>query len=325
VTRRIVLVVLFAAAAARAELVRYRSGNPEDARSRLHGPVLILDGGGGSDSTAAYQLAIDKVRGCTDCDMKLDVVVLRASGADGYNAYFMEMKGVNAVQSLVITDRQSAARSDVLETVRRAELVFFAGGDQCNYIRWIKDTPVELAVKHVYQRGGAVGGSSAGLAIQGEISYDACPNQSAVSADVLKDPFSVDVSLSRHFFDWPPLRDVITDTHFKKRDRMGRLLVFLARTLAEGKERRVIGFGVNEGAVAVMDSDGKAQVFGTGPVNVIVANHPAAVLEKGAPLTYRGYQIWHFDAGQTIDVKRLPPGAAKTIDVVAGEIKGDPY
>ena len=34
---------------AHADLVRYRSGNREDARLRLHGPVLILDGGGGSD------------------------------------------------------------------------------------------------------------------------------------------------------------------------------------------------------------------------------------------------------------------------------------
>jgi cyanophycinase len=291
----------------------------------LHGPVLILDGGGGSDSTAAFQLAIDKVRGCTGCDTKLDVVVLRASGADGYNSYFMGMKGVNAVQSLVITDRESAARPDVVETVRRAELVFFAGGDQCNYIRWIKGTPVEAAVKSVYKRGGAVGGSSAGLAIQGEIAYDACPSQSAVSADVLKDPFSVDVSLSRGFFDWPPLRDVITDTHFKKRDRMGRLLVFLARTLAEGKERRAIGFGVEQDSVAVMDGSGKAIVFGSGPVNVVVADHGAETLVKGSPLTYRGYRIWRFDSGQTIDLKRLPPAGFKTIDVIDGVISGDPY
>jgi cyanophycinase len=307
------------------ELTRYHSGSAVDTRLRLHGPVLILDGGGGSDETAPYQLAIDRVRGCTDCDRKLDVVVLRASGADGYNAFFMGMKGVSSVLSLVITDRESSSRPDVVAAVRNAEVVFFAGGDQCNYIRWIKGTPVEAAVKAVYERGGAVGGSSAGLAIQGEIAYDACPNQSAVSADVLKDPFSVDVSLSRGFFDWPPMRDVITDTHFKKRDRMGRLLVFLARTLAEGKERRVIGFGVNEGAVAVMDGKGKATVFGTGPVNVIVADHPAEALAAGSALTYRGYKIWHFDAGQTIDLSHLPAAGFKTVDVVGGAISGDPY
>lgn len=306
-----------------AELTRYSSGSTVDATGRLHGPVLILDGGG-SGPDDPYQIAIDRVRGCTSCDRKLDVVILRASGSDGYNDYFMKLHGVNSVVSLVITDRASSSRADVIDTVRRAEIVFFAGGDQCNYIRWIKGTPVEAAVKSVYRRGGAIGGTSAGLAIQGEIVYDACPDQSA-TADVLKDPFSVDVSLSRGFFDWPATRDLITDTHFMKRDRMGRLLVFLARALAEGKESRLIGFGVNEGAIALMDRDGKAVVYGHGPVNVIVADHPAQVLEKGKPLTYRGFRIWHFDAGQTIDVRHLPATGYKTIDVFDGKISADPY
>ena len=36
-------------------------------------------------------------------------------------------------------------------------------------------------------------------------------------------------------------------------------------------------------------------------MNVVVADHPAEVLERGKPLTYRGFKIWHFDNGQTID------------------------
>src|SRR5207253_1503195 len=101
------LAFLLAAAGARADLTRYSSGSDVDARLRLHGPMLILDGGGGSDATAAYQQAIDRVRGCSDCGRKLDVVALRASGSDGYNSYFMGLKGVNSVVSLVITDRES--------------------------------------------------------------------------------------------------------------------------------------------------------------------------------------------------------------------------
>ena len=303
---------------------RYFSGSHADVTPELHGPALILAGGGG-DQDAAMQDAIDRVRGCTSCDRKLDVVVLRASGAGGYNPYFMGMKGVNSVQSLVIKDRDSSSRPDVINDVRNAEIVFFAGGDQCNYVRWIKGTPVEDAVKSVYRRGGAVGGTSAGLAIQGEIAYDACPDQSAVSADVLKDPYSIDVSLSRGFLDWPALSHVITDTHFRKRDRMGRLLVFLARALDEGRDTRLVGFGVNEGAVAIMDAAGKATVYGDGPVNVVVADHRAEVLERGKPLTYRGFRIWHFDRGQTVDLANLPATGYKTIDVVDGVLSGDPY
>ena len=249
-------------------------------------------------------------------------MVLRASGADGYNSWIMNMKGVDSVVSMVITDKESSSRADVVELVRNAELVFFAGGDQCNYIRGIKGTPVNEAVKQVYRRGGAVGGTSAGLAIQGEIAYDACPSQSAKSAEVLLDPFHVDVSLSRGFFDWPPLRNVITDTHFQQRDRLGRLLVFLARSV---DRRPLLGLGVNAGTMALVDKRGRGRVYGTGPVHLIVADHKAETLARATPLTYRGFKIYRLNTGDTFDLKRLPSAVYKTIDVVEGKLSADPY
>src|SRR5207248_6689774 len=92
---------------------------------------------------AGLQVMIDRIRGCSDCDAKLDVVVIRASGEDSLNAVFMALKGIDSSQTFVITDRQSANRRDFVRAVRDAEVVWFAGGDQCNYIRWIKGTPVQ--------------------------------------------------------------------------------------------------------------------------------------------------------------------------------------
>lgn len=265
------------------------------------------------------QRAIDRLRGCTSCDAKIDVVVLRASGAEGFNEWFMKMNGVDSIASLVVTDRDSANRDDVAAEVRNAELVYFAGGDQCNYIRWIKGTKTNDAVKAVHRRGGAVGGTSAGLAIQSEITYDACPNQSAKSAEVLKDPFHIDVSLSRDFFDWKPMRGTITDTHFEQRERLGRLLVFMARALAEG-ERRVLGIGVSEATAVLVDRRGRAEVHGPGPVHLIRGDKRAEVLERGKPLTYRGFRMWRLESGATFDLRRWPRGGGRTVDVVAGVV-----
>jgi cyanophycinase len=314
------LFTLLLALTAPADLVRYWTGNAADVRPRLHGPLLVLAGGGG-DVTAAMQEAIDRVRGCRDCEAKVDVVVLRASGADGYNSYFMAMNGVDSIVSMVITDRETSSRPDVVAAVRDAEVVFFAGGDQCNYIRWIKGTPVADAVKRVYRRGGAIGGTSAGLAIQGEIVYDACPSQSAQSAEVLADPFHVDVSLSRGFFSWPAMRGVITDTHFQQRDRLGRLLTFLARSYS-GRPLR--GLGVSEGTVVLVDRAGVATVLGKGPAHLIRAEAPSRV-ERGQPLDYRGLRIWRFESGETFDLRKWPEGTPKSVDVVDGKLSGDPY
>jgi cyanophycinase len=234
----------------------------------------------------------------------------------------MSMKGVDSVLTMVITDRESAARPDVVEDVRNAEFVYFAGGDQCNYIRWLKDTPIEDAVKRVYKRNGAVGGTSAGLAIQGEFAYDACPDQSAKSAEVLLDPFHVDVSVSRGFFEWPGMRGVITDTHFQQRDRLGRLLVFLSRSW-QGKP--LTGLGVSEGTVALVDKKGAGIVMGAGPVHLIGVDSGPQRVERGVPLEHRGFKIWRFQTKETFDLQNRPLWEPKTINVVEGKLSGDPY
>jgi cyanophycinase len=223
-----------------AELRRYLTGDPADVAPPLHGPVLHL-AGGGTDVDAAFQEVIDRVRGCHDCAAKIDVVVLRASGSNGYNDYLQAMHGVDSVETLVITDLASASDAHVVEAVRHAEYVFFSGGDQCNYVRFFLPGAVLAALRELYARGGAIGGTSAGMAIMGEAVYDACNDASATSANALRDPYNDEISFTTHLFDWPFLGDVITDTHFAQRDRMGRLFAFLARQLREQRLPSFLG------------------------------------------------------------------------------------
>jgi cyanophycinase len=303
-----------------AALAVYLAGNPADVHAKLHGPVLDL--AGSSAEPTGLQAMVDAVRGCTTCDARLDVVIIRASGDQGLNPVFMDLHGVDSALTYVITDRASANRRDVERSVRDAEIVWFAGGDQCNYIRWIKGTRVHRAVQRVFQKGGGVGGNSAGLAIQGDIAYDGCPNVSAASKDVLADPFHRDVSLSSDFFRWPALRATITDTHFHQRDRFGRLVVFLARSFY-GK--RIDGIGVDEQTSIIVTRDLKGKVYGPGAAYLLVVDHPAAVLEKGKPLTYLGLKVWKLTAGDTIDFAHRPATDYRTLDVMDGKLSGDPY
>jgi cyanophycinase len=307
-----------------AALSLWHSGNADDVRPELHGPMLNL-AGGGKDVDEAMQTMIDTVRGCGSCDTKLDVVVIRASGTDGYNPWFMGLRGVDSIDTLLITDRESANRPDVEEEVRNAEIVFFAGGDQCNYVRWIKGTRVADAIRAVYRRGGGVGGTSAGLAIQSDVIYDSCPDQSAASKDVLLDPYSIDVSLSRDFFHWPGLKNTISDTHFKQRDRMGRLMTFIARSLQDHQGSAFLGIGVSERTSLVVDERGQAAVMGEGPAYLVLGDHPPEHCVKGQPLTYRGFRVWKFEKGEHIDLTHRPATGGKSIDVVEGKLSGDPY
>src|SRR3546814_21188683 len=57
---------------------------------------------------------------------------------------------------------------------------------------------------------------------------------SMTSEVALRDPFDPGVTLVGDFLHLPYLEHVITDSHFARRDRPGRLVVFVARLRGEG-------------------------------------------------------------------------------------------
>ncbi len=307
-----------------AALTRFDTGSPADVAPPLHGPVLHLAGGGG-DVDAAYQDVIDRIRGCDDCPATVDIVVLRASGADGYNAYLQAMRGVDSVTTFVITDRSSSSRADVLKAVRDAEYVFFAGGDQCNYTRYFNESALEAMVREVYARGGAIGGTSAGMAIQGRSIYDACNDASAQSRLALADPFNDEISFTTDFFDWRFMENVITDTHFAQRDRMGRLFAFIARQLRELPVDSFLGIAANERTAVVVDERGLATVHGQGPAYFVLGDHFPEHAVPGQPLTFCGFKIWRAPTGLAFDLARRPRSGFTTVDVQDGVIVQNPY
>jgi cyanophycinase-like exopeptidase len=327
-----VFVLLLAGAAAQAGPTRYLSGNPADAMgdvARLAGPVLDL-GGGGPDVDAAILAMIDGVRGCAgdgaECPAHVDVVVLRAGGADGYNDYILAMPGVDSVETLVVAGGADADDPAVEASVRNAEIVFFAGGDQCDYVRHFRGRRVEAAVEAVYARGGGIGGTSAGMAIQSPIVYDAC-RDGARSADILADPYHPSATFTTDFLAWRELEGTLTDQHFAARDRMGRLLGFLARQVADGvAPDGVLGVAADERSSIVVDRAGVATVLGEGNAYFVLADHAPGSRDArervaaGEPLSYFGYRVWRIAPGGRFDLRNRPATGAYTLDVLGGRI-----
>jgi len=308
---------------AQAKVTRYLTGNAADVVVPLAGPAHDF-GGGGTDVGAAIQWLIDQVRGCTSCSAKIDVVVLRSTGADGYNDFIYAMNGVDSVETLVITSARDADTAAVETTVRNAEVVFFAGGDQCDYVTNFKGTKVETAVESVYAKGGGVGGTSAGLAIQGDFTYDACRG-SATSAEALGDPYHRHITFTYDFFHWANLQNTITDSHFVTRDRMGRTMSFVARQIQDGRAASSLGFAVNEATSVVVDKNGHATVMGGGPAYFVLADHAPEVCQPGVPLTYSNFKIWRVPAGGTFDLRNRPQNGYYLRSVANGVIDADPY
>jgi cyanophycinase len=183
--------------------------------------------------------------------------------------------------------------------VSRAEFVFFAGGDQAHYAAWAQ-SPLLAAVQQVYARGGVVGGTSAGLAILGEFTFDAIAAgpTSVTSSLALANPQSPLISFSHQLFTFEPLRGVVTDSHFRARDRLGRLVVFAARQHADNlvtrTPREVLGLGIDEGTALVVDASGSARLrlqrSGQGGAWAVRVP-PATSLIAGQPLQHDAVQV----------------------------------
>ena len=268
----------------------------EAAGAGAYGALVVM--GGGTDVDAAFTWQLQYMQGG-------DVVVLRTSGADGYNDYlFAEIGGVDSVETLMVTSEALAQDPYVAWTIAHAEAVFMAGGDQATYLNNWKDTPVEDALHEVWARGGVVGGTSAGTAVLSEFVY-AAYNDSVIEDEALIDPYNMYMTLERDFLALAPLQGVITDTHFTQRRRLCRLIGFVARIVADGWGEPVLGIGVDEATALVVGPDGVGSVLGAGGVHLL---HSAGAPQQCAPgltLEYADLDHYTMVAGDSV---QLPAG-----------------
>ncbi len=301
------------------ELMTWMTGNAADAAVTPAGPGLILMGGG-TDVDAAFTWWKPYVNGG-------DVIILRASGSDGYNDYlYTEIGGVDSVETLLVTTVALANSDYVRFAIEHAEGIFLAGGDQANYMAAWKGTGVETALMKAWSRGAILGGTSAGCDVLGELIF-AATNGSVYSSEALADPYNSYMTLDRDFLALPLLKGFITDTHFAQRDRMGRMVGFLGRVLADGWATEARGIGIDEETALVVDKAGQGKVLGNGAVYLLEAKAPPALCAAGKPLEYAGLALHKLGAGATIT---LPSGAtaapATTLSAAGGALTpADPY
>ncbi|MDQ3069649.1 MAG: cyanophycinase [Acidobacteriota bacterium] len=296
------------------------AGNPGDAKGRGQGGYVLA--GGGTDQEAAFKWLIERSGGG-------DIVVIRASGADAYNKWILDLGGADSVETIIFTDRSAASDPFVIERLRRAEAVFIAGGDQSRYVNYWKGTPVEDELHALLERGGPIGGTSAGLAILGEFGFGAREG-GLTSREALPDPFVKAIELDRDFLSLPHLERLITDTHFVERDRLGRLLTFLARIQKDGWSATPRALAVDRETAVLVDPSGRATLAGKNTAYFIRPTRAPDVCEPGKPLTMRGIEVYRITASGTFDLPawRGTGGLAYSLDVVNGVVtssRGDLY
>jgi len=285
----------------------YFIGNTTNITTTPEFGVCMMGGATENDNAMAWLL--QKANGG-------DVVVLRCTGSNGYNNYMYSQLGVsvNSVETLVITSAAGATNPYVLDKVSKAELIWFAGGNQWDYISYFKDNALEDLINyHVNTKHAPIGGTSAGMAILGGAYYTA-QNGSVTSAQAMANPYATNVTLGGYtpgpngnFLNIPYLNRIITDTHYDNPDRRGRHFTFLAY-FKNSFLATFYGIACNEYTAVCFGNDGIAHVYGDYP------NYPEYAYfiqpnclwwnyiencQAGQPLT------WNFN-GEAIKAYKIP-------------------
>jgi cyanophycinase len=301
-----------------ADLKYIRQGNPQDAQTRAEAGVAMM--GGGSDLDEAFRWLCARANGG-------DFLVVRAHGGADYNPYVAGLCQMNSVATLIIPSRRAAQSPRVAEIIGQAEVIFIAGGDQSRYVNFWKGTPVEDAINAHLSAGKPIGGTSAGLAVLGQFVYGCLedkPNDADLtSREVLSDPYIKRVTVVRDFLRVPGLDNILTDSHFATRDRMGRSLGFLARIVQDGWSKTPREIAIDQKSALLVEAGGRAKVMGTGlGVYFLQVTDAPETCKPGQPLTLRNVAAYRAPTGATFDVRAWSGdgGEAYSISVESGKI-----
>lgn len=293
----------------------YVVGDPTDVviQSPPSTPSLVFMGGG-PDVDEAFKKMIGKSGG------KGNFVVIRATGTDAYNPYIYAMGGVSSVETLIIPSREAASNTFVLSRINGADALFIAGGDQSDYINFWQDTPVEAAIHNLASKNVPIGGTSAGLAVMGQFDFTALRG-TITSATALANPYDKTLILGRDFLTLPDMSFLITDAHLDTRDRMGRLVTFMARIVNDGWSGSTHGVGVDVETALWVD-DGIAYRLGIGSAYFLKTVGMPEVCKPKIPLTYRNLGVQQLSGNGTFNMRNWASYDGGTTNYSISAIKG---
>jgi cyanophycinase len=272
-------------------------GSTTDKTTTTSGGFVLM--GGGSDVDAAIQWMIGKSGGG-------DVIVLRSTGTNAYNSYIFGLGTVNSVQTLLIDNATEGNDACVGETIKRAEMVFIAGGNQQDYIDYFKGKAVGNALNYLINtKKVPIGGTSAGMAIQSQYYH---PGGAPNDTTVLSNPTAV--AIGNNFLTNSLLNNVVTEPHFSQRNRQARLMSFMASMIynygvAGVTWQNVRGIACDEATAYALDANGSGKVFGTNYCFFAKATGAPETLVPNTALTWNVNQ-------QALNVYRIQGTASGT-------------
>jgi cyanophycinase len=256
-------------------LVRPSTLKSKSALYQLRAGGLLIAGGGG----IPRELAAAFLRMAGGKGARLVVIPTASKNTETgeRSARFWQTQGFAGCTILHTRDRELANRAEFCAPLRQADAVWICGGSQSRLAEAYRNTLVQRELFALLGRGAAIGGSSAGAAIQSEVMIAGGKREPEI----------------RHGLGL--LEGVVLDQHFRQRKREARLA--RALVLQPGH----FGIGIDE-RTAIRVLGRRIDVLGEGQVAVLQA--PGA----GRKASYSAY-----GPGSRLDLVQLRRAAISRI------------
>lgn len=227
----------------------------------LAGKLLVVGGGSETNngwSDAPYAWAVNQT-----ANKRVAIIGTDSNPSSWLPNYFVQLGAVFAknfpISSVAIANQQST-----YDSLITYDMIFFRGGNQANYYNRYRNTLTQQATEAVFNRGGVIGGTSAGLHILSKVVYTAL-NGTVYPDEALANPHNQYMTLADNFLPFVP--GVVFDSHVAERGRFGRILGFLGKWHFDRNEA-LLGIGVDDKTAVCIDEAMNATVYGTGAVSI---------------------------------------------------------
>lgn len=186
---------------------------------------------------------------------------------------------VKNVEVLHIKTREEANDRTVVQSVNNADIVMFSGGDQLKLTSIFGGTDFIDAVHKRYMEGDfLLAGTSAGaMACSETMIYHGSGSEALLKG-------AVKLTTGFGF-----IKNVIIDTHFVKRGRMGRLFQSVAANPA------ILGIGLGEDTGLLIKNNGYLEGIGSGLVIIVDGKHikdtNIASIPNGSPISIQNLVV----------------------------------
>ena len=227
-----------------------------------NGTVIAV--GGGAQGPEIYKAFIDAAGGpdALILDVPNNSIPERTSAAPDWVGEGLRKNGAHNVRVLFTQSREVADSDAFVAIIKKARGIWFDGGRQYLDIAAYGGTKSERAFRGVLERGGVIGGSSAGMAVLGDFLVRGAPSNNNYIEDY-----------PGHERGFGYLRDTATDMHVVARERLPDLTDVIAR------HPGVLGISADEGTAWVIHGD-TGHIIGRDKAFVYTANGPK---DKGVP------------------------------------------